>query len=90
MVFRTQKDVWCTFGARCERAPNFFSPAYEKEKKAQLFDIPKSRHQCKITWKTLPNENWGKSIEDVSGHASLHGCPPRKGVPYLKKFSEFK
>ena len=58
------------------------------EKKAKLFDIPKIQTSVRDYLKAIVNnENWGKLIEDASDHASLHGCPLRKGVPYMKKIS---
>ena len=58
------------------------------QKKAKIFDIPQIQASVRDYLKDIvENENWGKLIEDASDHASLHGCPLRKGVPYMKKES---
>ena len=58
------------------------------QKKAKLFNIPEIQASMRNYLKDIvESENWGKLIEDASDHASLHGCPLRKGVPYMKKNS---
>ena len=55
------------------------------QKKAKIFDIPQIQASVRDYLKNIvESENWGKLIEDASDHASFHGCPLRKGVPYMK------
>ena len=58
------------------------------EKKSKKFNIGKIQASVRDYLKDIvKNENWIKLIEDASDHASLHGCPLRKGVPYMRKKS---
>ena len=78
----------------CGEMPWYFHPHdnmkfdLRDQKKAKLFNIPQIQASVRDYLKDIvENENWGKLIEDASDHASLHGCPLRKGVPYMKKES---